>query len=437
MASYRFSHIASLLGQKAPREGEITRCIHDSHESSPGALFFALKGQKVDGHGFLNEVAERGARAAVVSHDYKGSDYGLTLFRVADVLQALQEMARAVQGMRKGAVIAVTGSVGKTTTKEFIATLLQSRFRVAKTPGNSNSQVTFPLSLLNAQDDAELFVVEMGMSLKGEIERLVQIAPPRIAVVTNISYAHALFFPEGIEGIARAKAEIFSSSKTELGIISAQAAQFAPIRETGSFPKTLYAPLEKSENGVSILEKGERSPLIQLPFSASHLCEDFVGAATVARVMGLSWEEIGVQAAHLATLPKRFETVVHQGIVFINDSYNANATSMSAALANLPVPEPGKKRIGVLGSMKELGAYTHALHHEVGEKALQSCDRLLCLGDECQVMVNLFQQHQRPAELHSDLAALKKRLFEIAEPGDVVLLKGSKSHCLWKVLEST
>lgn len=420
MASFRLSQIGSLLAQEAPCEGEITRCIHDSRESGPGALFFALKGQKVDGHVFLREVAERGATAAVVTHDYRGSDYGLTLFRVEHVLKAVQEMARAVQRVRKGRVVAVTGSVGKTTTKEFIATLLQSRFRVAKTPGNSNSQVTFPLSLLNAEDDAEVFVVEMGMSEKGEIARLVQIAPPQIAVVTNVSYSHALFFPEGIEGIARAKAEIFSSSETELGIVSAQAAQFAPIRETGNFPKVVYDQLGAS---------------IQLPFSASHLCEDFVGAATVARAMGLSWEEIRAQAPRLATLPNRFERVVHHGIVFINDSYNANATSMSAALANLPAPGPGKKRIGVLGSMKELGEYTHAHHHEVGLKALQSCARLLCLGEECRVMVDLFQQHQRPAELHSDLAAIKKRLFEIAEPGDVVLLKGSKPHCLWKILE--
>lgn len=440
MTAFSFSAIARLLGTRVPVEGEITHFAHDSREVGPGSLFFALKGERVDGHAFLAEVAKRGAKAAVVAHEYRGADFGLTLFRVEDVLKALHEMARLVQAARKGRIIAVTGSVGKTTTKEFIASLLESRLRVAKTPGNCNSQVSFPLSLLNAQEDADIYVAEMGMSQAGEISRLVSIAPPEIAVVTNISYSHALFFPQGIEGIARAKAEIFSSSKTHKGIIHAQAAAFTCIKEL-SLSKVIYGPqgkylLEKGEGGVYIIEEGDRSPLMHLPFSASHLCENFLGAVAVAREMGLTWEEIGAKAPCLTTLSKRFEKINYNGIIFINDSYNANMTSMIAALDNLPLAAEGKKRIAVLGSMKELGAYSDAHHHQVGLKALESCDLLLCLGEECQGMVDLFRAHKRLAELHPDLFSLKTRLFELAQSGDVVLLKGSKSHSLWKLLEA-
>ena len=146
----------------------------DSREIQPGDLFFALQGEKVDGHIYLQEVAAKGACAAVVSKNYSGDHFGMVLFAVDDVLGSMQMMAKTIFSQNKARVVAVTGSVGKTTTKEFIATLLQSKFRVIKTPGNANSQVGLPLFILNNVIDEEFFVVEMGMTASGEIAKLIE-----------------------------------------------------------------------------------------------------------------------------------------------------------------------------------------------------------------------------------------------------------------------
>lgn len=420
MVHYYLSEIARLIDSKAVREMEITSFEQDSRKVCSGCLFFAFKGEKADGHDFLQNVAQQGGRAAVVSKSYRGEDFGLVLIRVDDVMEALHVLARTVHAARSSRVIGVTGSVGKTTTKEFIATLLAENFRVAKTPGNANSQVSVPLSILNSPGNEEVFVIEMGMSEKGEMKKLVSIAPPEISVITNISYAHVLFFPEGIDGIAYEKAQILSHASTRLGIISMQAAEFPVCVQTGSCSKIIY---------------GAECPPVNSPFQASHLRENFFGAVAVARAMGMSWEDIAKRAPYLTTVSKRFERIERDGIVFINDSYNANATSMKAALQNLPQAKSGKKTIAVLGAMKELGVYTERFHAEVAECALGFVDELLCLGEECQIMVDFFQKAQKTAELCPDLAFLKGRLFQRVEEGDVVLLKGSCSNQLWKLLE--
>ncbi len=438
MVHFYLSDIARLLGKVAPQEIEITGFEQDSRRVAPGHLFFSFKGEKSDGHGFLQDVAMRGASAAIVSQEYTGESFGLVLIYVENVLEALHSLARQVHARRNPRVIAVTGSVGKTTTKEFIATLLSGQFTVAKTPGNANSQVSVPLSILNSSGEEEVFVIEMGMSEKGEMQRLVSIAPPEISVVTNISYAHVVFFPEGIDGIAYEKAQILSHEKTRLGIVSAQAAEFPALLQTGSCPKVIYGQGDyflQDREGLRIVERGEVTPPFTLAFEASHLCENFLAAAAVARAMGLSWADIAREAPKLTTVSKRFEKIVQGGIVFINDSYNANATSMKAALQNLPAAAPGKKKIAVLGAMKELGQYSEQFHKEVAECALGFVDMLLCMGEECQAMVDLFEQHQKKAEIHPDIASLKKRVFEIVQAGDVVLLKGSRPNRLWLVLE--
>lgn len=445
MAELELRQIAQWLDQDIALSKIICGFKSDSRAVMPGDLFFALTGEKVDGHAYLKEVAASGAIAAVVSKKYAGEGFGLTLLRVDSVLIALQKLAKIVHSLRKVRVIGVTGSVGKTTTKEFIATLLEGKFRVAKTPGNANSQVGVPLSILNARGDEEIFVIEMGMSLPGEIRTLIDIAPPEIAIITKIALAHVLFFPEGIEGIAAAKFEILSHPATRMGILNYQVIPFLTAQAVRC-EKRIYANKGEIKDGDFLLcregkkfyvkERESVSPLFSLPFTASHLCEDFLGAAVVARVFGLKWTDIIAQMQKLTVFMCRFEKIEKQGIIFINDSYNANATSMIAALKNLPVPKPGKKRIAVLGAMKELGPFTESCHLEVAEVALSHIDHLLCLGEECLTMVELFKKERRPVEYFLDLDSLRCKLFELAERGDVVLLKGSKSKQLWKVLES-
>ncbi len=443
MAEFDFAQIAKWLDSDTNVSGKVRSFKQDSREVLPGDLFFALKGEKVDGHTYLKEIAAKRAVGAVVSKEYKGEDFGLALVRVENVIAALHKLAKAVHALRTVRVVGVTGSVGKTTTKEFIATLLEGKFRVGKTPGNANSQVGVPLSILNSGGDEEVFVLEMGMSMPHEIEKLIDIAPPEVAIITKIALAHAAFFSNGMEGIAAAKAEILSHPSTRLGILNHQVAPFSSAKN-GSCLKMTYG-LEEAGDGDFLLcregmnyfakERNERTPIFALPFSASHLCENFIGAAAVARAMGMQWSEIIPQAQKLTVYKRRFERVEREGIVFINDSYNANATSMRAALTNLPLPREGKKRIAVLGSMKELGAHTEQCHRDVATIALGHVDHLLCFGEECLTMVDVFERAQKPVEYFEEFNALKRRVFEVAEEGDVVLIKGSNSKRMWMILE--
>lgn len=445
MALFDFAQIVNWLHSDIKVSGTVSGFKQDSRDVKPGDLFFAMKGERVDGHFYLNEIAAKGAIGAVVSKDYNGAEFGLTLIRVENVLESLHLLAKAVHALRKVRVVGVTGSVGKTTTKEFIATLLEGKFRVGKTPGNANSQVGVPLSILNSSGNEEVLVLEMGMSLPHEIEKLVNIAPPEVSIITKIALAHAAFFPDGLEGIAAAKAEILSHPLTRLSVLNHQVAGFSSVHMRTCLKMTYGLEEEKSNceytlcrEGLEyfVKEKGDKTSLFTLPFSATHLCENFIGAAAVARAMGMQWPEIIRQADKLKVFKRRFERVDREGVVFINDSYNANATSMKAALTNLPVPRTGRKRIAVLGAMKELGEHTEKCHLDVAMIALENIDYLLCLGEECAPMVDVFQKAQKPVEYFDELDALKRRVFEIAQEGDVVLLKGSNSKKLWMVLES-
>ncbi len=187
MSAYDLSHVAKWLNQSVEKNSKVRFFQHDSRQVQAGDLFFALKGEKVDGHDYIKDVAAQGAIAAVVSKDYAGEDGGLHLFYVDDVIAALHQLATQAFAQRSTRVVAITGSVGKTTTKEFAATLLEEQFSVAKTPGNANSKVGLPLCILNGAGDEEVFVMEMGMSAPHEIECLIAIAPPEIALVTKIA----------------------------------------------------------------------------------------------------------------------------------------------------------------------------------------------------------------------------------------------------------
>lgn len=411
----------------------------DSRQVKLGDLFFALKGEKFDGHDFLKDVAAKGAVAAIVENSYRGESGGLILLKVENVVQALQKLAQTIQSRRRQKIVAVTGSLGKTTTKEFITTLLSQKYTVSKTPGNSNSQIGLPLAILNGAGTEEIFVAEMGMWRAGEIRRLVEIAPPEVAVITKIGFPHIEFFPDGLEGIAGAKAEIFAHPGTRVGIVGVEALKYAAIRDQGAFPKKSFAlePAKANfvlEEGRLVQEGDQMSPPLYLPFSESHFCENFVGAAAVARVLGLSWDEIIAGIQQLKSCSLRYEKIERDGIIFINDCYNASPESMQVALLNLPRPGFGGKTIAVFGEMTGLGSYSQDQHRHVAEMALPKVEHLLCFGKGCVPMLTTFSQAGKPAEFFNDLQKLKTTLFDICKPGDVVLIKGSNANQLWQIL---
>ncbi|MBP9841287.1 MAG: hypothetical protein KBC64_02545 [Simkaniaceae bacterium] len=379
----------------------------DSRQVEVGGTYYALKGNK-DGHDFLEEVALRGGVEAVVDEQYQGHSYGLHLVRVKSVLDELHRRAAEVQ---KPPIIGVTGSVGKTTTKEFIAEILKERFKVEKTPENYNSQISFPITVLNLKM-ADVWVLEMGMSYPGEINKLVQIAPPLIGVVTRIGLAHAMNFKD-IDAIAEAKSEIFSSPLTQWKVVTEQAASFQAIRERGNAK-------------LHLVPQGKGGP-----FSAAHINEDFSIAREVALLMGLAEEDIERAIPRLLTPKHRFHVFEKGGVTFVDDSYNSNPTSLLAALKNLPKAE--RKTIAVIGEMRELGPFSADSHDFIAEEASSLVDQVLLYGKETERMKKIFDQKQIPVEWFADKVCLKERLDVVAQKGDVVLVKGSKSNQLWEV----
>lgn len=425
-------------------EISIARVAVDSRLIKPGDAFFALPGERVDGHHFLEDVSSKGAVAAIVQKDYSGPNFGLSLIKVNDGLHALQSLATKLLSGRKSRIIAVTGSVGKTTTKDFIATLLQEKYIVSSSPGNSNSQIGLPLAILNHTNGFEDFLIlEMGMTHGGQISKLVNIAPPNYALITSVEYAHACNF-SSIEAIATAKAEIFSHPKTQLGMLPMGIANFASVMRTGNCKKITFSTLSKNtdffiedcKDHLVVHEGFQKVSLPILNISGMHNLHNFLAAIALARSLSLEWEAI-IDAIPKLVLPeRRLQHIERNGVLFINDSYNAIPVAVKAALKSLPIPKPGGKTLFIFGEMLELGKLSDSMHRDVGELALEYVDQMLCFGDACRPAVECWTQAKRPAELFTGFDELLREFKRRIAPGDIVLLKGARKTGLWRILES-
>lgn len=415
----------------------------DSRLHRPENLFFALPGERTDGHHFLEEISHLGAAAAVVRKDYKDSSYGLSLIYVDDPLLALQNLAKAVLGQSQMRVIGVTGSVGKTTTKDFITTLLKEKFHLASSPGNSNSQVGLPLTILNhTLGDEEILVLEMGMTHKGQINTLVNISQPECVLITSVALVHACNF-ESLEEIAWAKGEILAHPKTKLGIIHRDLIDYENISKIGlckkiSFsydhPLADYTICSNHCDTLAINFHNHRMELGRFPIVGKHHQTNFLAALACAHYFGLSWQEISKGMSQLSLPHLRGEHIEKEGIIFINDSYNAAEISLKAALENIPQPQSGGRKVAVLADMLELGKFSQKAHSAIGNYSLDFVDLMFCYGQECRHIAECWQKANRPVQWFLNnkelLSALKKNL----KKNDVVLIKGSRGMQLYNLL---
>ena len=382
------------------------RVVCDSREVTPGDLFFALKGEKVDGHDFVGEAFSKGAIGAFVEKEVAVSG---PLYIVDSPLQVLQDLAKKKIKEKNPKVIAITGSVGKTTTKEFITCLLSKKFSVAKSKGNYNSKVGLPITILNDFSDQEILVLEMGMTEAGHIKELVEIAPPDIALITSIALVHACNF-EGIEEIAKAKAEIFSHPKTTKRFAHQDTLQYLAINQ--------FSPDSFGGDFVS-----------PLPYP---LNQSALGAIAIARYLGVDEELINQGLRELKAVDGRGNLVEKSSIFFYNDAYNASEMSMVAALEQLNT-RIGRK-VAVLGQMLELGKFSEESHRRVGDKAAQVADLVICLGSESLPLYEVVKKRKEAyffLKREELLECLKTHLC----PNDHVLLKGSNGNQLWRVLD--
>lgn len=434
--------ICKLLNTNAVESHDpISGVAVDSRDVQPGQLFVALKGQQTDGHSFVDEAFKKGAQAALVSESYPGQDP--RLIKVKDPLTALQEIARWHVGKTNAQVIAVTGSLGKTTTKEFLYTILKSKYKTACTMGNQNSQVGMAVSLINnVVGNEEYIVVEMGMTHPGNIKQLTSIIVPHKAIITSIALVHAENF-DSIEGIAAAKAEVFSNPKTQLVLFNAdsECLRFLQNRATCKTKTFSLADrkanfmLEVHEDGLTFFNHHVKVKLPYVALAAPHVYSNLLAACAMATCCYMSSSEIAASLEHIKMPEKRLEQVTKAGICFINDSYNAAEPSLKAALSYVKGLNGFKRKVAVIGQMRELGRFSEECHKRVAEHALDCVDTIYCLGQECAPIVSVCQKANKACSHFLDFTELSKVLQKDLQKDDLVLLKGSRSNGLWRVLD--
>jgi UDP-N-acetylmuramoyl-tripeptide--D-alanyl-D-alanine ligase len=446
--NWTFDDVLTATGGTAPRGAaglRIDSITTDSRHIQPGALFFALRGEHHDGHAFVAAALRQGAVGAVVDHlpaDVPADQ----LIRVPDTLTALGDLAAWTRTQSPLRVVAVTGSNGKTTTKEMIAAICAAatfpppRTRVLKTEGNLNNLIGLPLTLLRLQGDEAVAVVEMGMNQPGEIARLTAIAHPDYAVVTNVGPAHLEGVGGTIAGVAAAKGELFAGLSPD-ATIAVNADDEWVRRIAAPFPGRKITFGEHGEvrarsvvdfhaDGVAFdLVMDGRSAKVRLRLIGAHNVHNALAAAAIGHAMGLDADCIvhGLESAAVPAMRMQMARLAN-GVTLINDAYNANPSSVEAALVALR-RGPGRSVV-VLGDMWELGDEARRAHHTVGERAAAlGVHQLVVLGEFAGVMAD----GARAAGLAADAVQVCGSHAEAAaavvarwQPGDTVLVKGSR-----------
>jgi UDP-N-acetylmuramoyl-tripeptide--D-alanyl-D-alanine ligase len=422
----------------------------DSRLISKGGFFFALHCLR-DGHDFLRDAVERGASGAVVSKDISGMDKSVSIIRVPDTFQALQLLARRVLEDFPIKIIGITGSIGKTTTKEFTYELLKKEFHLLKSEGNFNNHLGLPLSLLKLTPSHEIAVLEMGMSHKGEIAALTQIAPPDVAVITNIKPVHLEFF-DSIENIAQAKSEILEGTKSEgtavlngddpliQNIVSRWKGKTIRFGRSESADVRALSIRRNGQNRISFtLGYGKETADLQLPFVYDSHLDNYLAAAAVAYALAVPLSSIAAQTETLRPLKMRGELHrLPKGLHLLDDSYNSSPAALENALHSL-AHFPGKRKVAVLGDMLELGPKEHEFHKEAGKAAARNgWDVLVTVGPRSLAMEEgareggMKRENILSFENSEDAAA---RMADFVKEGDLVLVKGSRGMKMEHVVQ--
>jgi UDP-N-acetylmuramoyl-tripeptide--D-alanyl-D-alanine ligase len=405
----------------------------DTRTLQAGQAFVALTGESHDGHDYVAQAIQKGARAAVLSRPVQAE---IAQEIVPDTLAWLQQEAARRRAAWGRAVVAVTGSAGKTTTKDAIASALAPRFRVGKTQGNFNNHIGVPLSILNMPDAAGVAVLEIGMNHAGEIRDLCEIAHPDIAVVTNAGTAHIQNF-DSIESVAAAKRELIEALKPDgvavLNHDDARVRAFAGVHggrvvtfgiEDGAMLRA--TDVEYTEFGSRFRVDGQP---VACPLPALGGVMACLAALAVARVMDVPFMDAR-QGLETLTPPKmRFERLNARGAVIWNDSYNSNPEA-AKMMIDLLARTPARRRIAVLGEMLELGRWSEELHREVGDyAAVRGIDVVAGIQGQARVLVDAAAKcaARQPSVFYFDSARdAGLWLREFAQEGDAILFKGSR-----------
>ncbi|HYL37875.1 MAG TPA: UDP-N-acetylmuramoyl-tripeptide--D-alanyl-D-alanine ligase [Bryobacteraceae bacterium] len=439
------TEIAEVLGLTAPSDALIAGWSIDTRTISPGDLFFALRGPNHDGNAYLDQAFRKGAAAAVADERRAEWPADHPVLFVPDSLLALQGLAAWARGQWGGEVVGVTGSAGKTSTKDIIAAMLAVGMPVGKTIGNLNNHIGVPLSILRLPRQARVAVLEMGMNHAGEIRDLCAIARPRVGVVTNVGHAHMEAF-DSIEAVAAAKRELIEALHAGgIAVLNADdplVARFGEAHRGRTLTFGLSQGADVRAENVEHGPQGVRFRIGSVEFSSPllgrHSVLNLLAGIAVAGIYGIRPEQLTGVVSEFAATTMRGDRLRHNGILILNDCYNSNPDA-ARAMIDVLRDTPAKRRIAVLGEMLELGRWAESLHRDVGRYVAGSgIDVLVGIRGEARHLVDAATdagQAVNAAFFFSDAAAAGDHLRNIAQPGDVILFKGSRGTHVERALE--
>lgn len=434
--------VADTLGISMQTAAQVTGWSTDTRTVAPGDLFFALRGPNFDGNQYVVQALDKGAVAAVCD-GLEGND---RVLRVGDSLTALQQLASKARQEWAGDVVGITGSAGKTSTKEMVAEMISVKMPAEKTQGNLNNHIGLPLSLLRLDESARVAVLEMGMNHAGEIRALAEIAKPNVGVVTNVGWAHIENF-ESREGIAAAKRELVEALGPQgLAVLNADDERVASFAKAHSGRTILYGQSSNADLRAEAVEYGldgvrfrVGETKFETQLTGRHSVSNLLAGMAAASAFGVKPADLKERIRNLRPAKMRGERITHNGILIYNDCYNSNPDAVRAMLDVLR-DTPAKRRIAVLGEMLELGRWAEPLHRDVGNYAAEAGINVLVgiRGAACYMLdaAKRAGMQDDAAFFFDNARSAGEWIRTVAQPGDAILFKGSRGVQVESALEA-
>ena len=439
----------TLLGDFNDLDATVSDVCTDSRAVTPGCLFLPLEGERFDGHSFINSALESGAAGCITARDRESYQPGKFYVKVRSTHRALRDLARYYKSLFPIPYVAVTGSVGKTTTKDMVAAVLGIRYKVLKTEGNFNNDIGLPLTLLRLNHSHQICILEMGMDHAGEIDYLSELVEPDVALISNVGDAHIENLGSR-EAIFAAKCEIFGHLKKDgLAVLNGDDAMLSTLRGklsqktvfVGSGEGLDYTAYNVDSDGATHLSCEVKTPLTRfqanIPALGGHMIYPTLMAAAVAEHFGMGADEITQGIRAFLPTKMRMNVIRCQGdIVILNDAYNANPQSMRAAAAVLSDAK-GRHRVAVVGDMKELGPNSELFHRAVGGYFAEAgVERLIAVGDLARFMAEGAREKGLDQAVYFEtLEDAKSALLRELRSGATILVKASRSMAFEKIVD--